>query len=111
MPKTGEYIKFKNLNGDVKVRDHYHITGKYRRFTHEDCNNNLKLNHKIPILFHNLNNYDSHLIMEELGKFSFKLNALPNGLEKYMSFDINKKLVFINSFQLFSFSLDSLVKI
>ena len=30
MPKKGEYIKFKNLNGDVKVRDHYHITGKYR---------------------------------------------------------------------------------
>ena len=49
--------------------------------------------------------------MEELGKFSFKLNTLPNGLEKYVSFDINKKLVFINSFQLFSFSLDSLVKI
>ena len=33
-----------------------------------------------------------------------------NGLEKYMSFSINNKLSFIDSFQCLSFSLDSLVK-
>ena len=69
------------VNGDVKVRDHCHITGKYR-----DCNINVKLNHKIPVVFHNLKNYDSHLIMQELGKFSFKINVIPNKLEKYMTF-------------------------
>ena len=51
---------------DVKVRD-CHITGKYRGSAHRDCNINLKLNHEIPIVFHNLKNYDSHLIMQELG--------------------------------------------
>ena len=35
---------------------------------------------------------------------------MPNGLEKYMSFSINNKLSFIDSFQLLSSSLDSLVK-
>ena len=32
---------------------------------------NLKKTHKIPVAFHNLKTYDSHLIMQELGKFDF----------------------------------------
>ena len=75
-----------------------------------DCNINVKLNHKIPLVFYNLTNYDSHLIMQELIKFDLKINAVPNGLEKYMSFRINNKLSFIDSFQLLSSSLESLVK-
>ena len=98
------------FDNDVKVRDHCHITGKYRGSAHRVCNINLKLNHKILIVFHNLKNYDSHLIMQELGKFSLKVNVIPNGLEKYMSFTINNKLNFIDSFQFRSSSLDSLVK-
>ena len=57
------------LNTDVKVRDHCHITRKYRGSTHRGCNINLELNHKISIVSHNLKDYDSHLIMLELGKF------------------------------------------
>ena len=48
--------------------------------------------------------------MQELCKFGFKINVIPNGLEKYMSFSLNNKLVSIDSFQFLSFSLDSLVK-
>ena len=48
--------------------------------------------------------------MQELGKFNLKVSVIPNGLEKYMSFTINKKLSFIDSFQFLSSSLDSLVK-
>ena len=51
------------VHNDVKVRDHYHIFRKYRSSANRDCNINLKLDHKIPIVFHNLKNYDSHLIM------------------------------------------------
>ena len=79
------------VDGDVKVRDHYHITGKYRGPANRDCNI-----HKRPIVFHNLKNYDSHLIMQELGKFNLKINFIPNGLEKYMSFNINNKLVLVS---------------
>ena len=50
-------------DGDVKIRDHCHITGKYRRFAYRFCNIIVKSNNKIPIVSHTLNNYDSHLIM------------------------------------------------
>ena len=83
-------------DGDVKLRDYCHITGKYRGSAHKDCNINVKLNLKIPVVFHNLKNYDSHHTMHELGKFTHKRNVIPNGLEKYMSFTIDNNLVFID---------------
>ena len=95
---------------NVKVRDHCHITGKYRDSAHRDCNFNLKLNQKVSVVFHNIKNYDSHLIVQELGKFNIKISVIPNGLQKYMNFTINNKLRFIDSFQFSSSSLDSLVK-
>ena len=90
------------VDNDVKVRDHCHITRKCTGSAHRDCNINLKLNHKISIVFHNLKNYDSHLIMQELGKFNLKISVIPNGSEKYMSSTVNNKLSFIDSFQLLS---------
>ena len=49
--------------------------------------------------------------MQELSKFNLKINVIANGLEKCMSFTINIKLSFIDSFQFLSSSLvDSLVK-
>ena len=77
------------IDTDVKVRDHCHVTRKYRGSARRDCNINVKLNHKIPVVFHNLKNSDSHLIRQELGKFNFIIDFIPNGLEKYTSFSIN----------------------
>ena len=37
-----------------RVRDHFHITGKYRDSAHWTCNINLKVTQKIPVIFHNL---------------------------------------------------------
>ena len=51
------------IDGNVKVRDHCHITAKYRGSAHRNCNINIKLNHEIPVVLHNLKNYDSHLVM------------------------------------------------
>ena len=51
------------IEGDVKVKDHCHMTGKYRVSAHRDCNINIELNHEAPAVFHNLKNYDSHLFM------------------------------------------------
>ena len=36
--------------------------------------------------------------MQELGKFNLKISVTANGLEKHMSFTINNKLSFIESF-------------
>ena len=66
------------VDGDVKVRDHCHIIEKYRRSAHRDCNINVKLNHKIPVVFRNLKKYYAYLIMQELGKFNFKINVILN---------------------------------
>ena len=64
------------VKNNVKLRDHGHITGKYTGSAHRDCNANVKLNHEIPILFHNLTNYESHLIIQQLDKFDFKTNFM-----------------------------------
>ena len=61
-------------------------------------------------MFHNLQNYDLHLIMQELGEFYLKINVIPNGFEKYMSSSVNNKLCFNDRFQFLSSSLDSVAK-
>ena len=48
--------------------------------------------------------------MQSLGTSNLKLSVILNGLEKYMSFSINNKLSFIDSFLFLSSSLYSLVK-
>ena len=96
--------------GDDKVRDHCHITGKYRGAAHWSCNVNLKLSKKVPVIFHNLRGYDSHLIIKEISKSDVKVSVIPNGLEKYMAFTINTNMFFIDSMQFRTSSLDSSVK-
>ena len=111
---------------DIKVRDHCHITGKYRGSAHQECNLQLRVNPekvKIPVIFHNLRGYDSHFIMQEIGaivknhsytnkkgeKCQMNINAIPNNMEKYMAFMLGNHLTFIDSFQFMSSSLEKLV--
>ena len=58
----------KYINKDIIVRDHCHITGKYRGSAHQDCNLNYRLTDKIPVIFHNRRGYDSHFIMQNNGQ-------------------------------------------
>ena len=96
--------------GDNKVRNNCHITRKYRGSAHWSCNVNLELNKKVPVIFHNLRGYDSHLIIQEIDKFDVEISVVPNRLEKCMAFTINKNLVFIDSMQFTNSSLNKLVK-
>ena len=80
---------------DIRVRDHCHITGKYRGSAHQDCNINYRLTDKIPVIFHNLKGYDNHFITETIGeianKYTYKnkkgeekqmdINVIPNNME------------------------------
>ena len=52
---------------------------------------------KVPVVFRNLRGYDGHLIMPEISKFALEISVIPNGLEKWMTFVINKNLTFIDS--------------
>ena len=102
------------------------MTGKFRGSAHQEYNLNLRIkpeNLKIPVIFHNLRGYDSHLIMQQIGeiakKYAYKdkkgneqpltINAIPNNMEKYMAFMLGNHLNFIDSFQFMSSSLDKLV--
>ena len=97
-------------NDNEKVRDHCHITSKFRGAAHWNCNINFQLTKNVSVIFHNLKGYDSHLIFSELNKFDVKINVMPNGLEKYMAFFLGKNLVFIDSMQFMNSSLDIVVK-
>ena len=117
----------KYTDKDIRVRDHCHITGKYRGSAHQECNLKLRVNPeevKIPVIFHNLRGYDSHFIMQEIGaivkdyeytnkdgkKCQMNINAIPNNMEKYMAFMLGNHLTFLDSFQFMSSGLDKLVK-
>ena len=65
---------------------------------------------RIPVIFHNLRGYDSHLIIKEISKFDVKVSVIPNGLEKYMAVTVNRNLVFIDVMQFINSFLESLVK-
>ena len=111
---------------DMRVRDHCHITGNFKGSAHQECNLKLRIKPedlKVPVIFHNLRGYDSHLIMQQIGEIAknhayknkkgeeqyLKINAIPNNLEKYMAFVLGNLFNFIDSFQFMSSSLDKLV--
>ena len=60
---------------DKKVRDHRHFTGHYRGAAHEKCNLDYSFKFfKVPVFFHNLKNYDAHLIIEKANELNQELN-------------------------------------
>ena len=57
----------KYTDKDVRVRDHCHITGKFRGSAHQECNLKLRIKPediKVLVIFYNLRGYDSHFIMQ-----------------------------------------------
>ena len=50
--------------GKDRVRDHCHLTGKFRSAAHEGCNQKYKIPKFFPVVFHNLSGYDSHLLLK-----------------------------------------------
>ena len=102
--KKGEYVTEKD-----KVRDHCHITGKYRGPAHNKCNLNFKNRSQIPVFFHNLKGYDAHLILQVASEYTDKIDCIAQNFEKYVTFSI-RNLKFKDSLQFLNSSLDSLVK-
>ena len=81
------WICQKELNDEnnQKVRDHYHILSLYRGPAHKICNVKLAIKPwitPIPVILHNLKEYDSHLIMQQIDKVTGRLSCIPNNTEK-----------------------------
>ena len=52
--------------GEVRVRDHCHFTGKYGGAAHKKCNALFRKSKFVPVFFHNLSGYDAHLFVKNL---------------------------------------------
>ena len=60
-----------DTEGLWKLRDHDHLTGKYRGPAHSKCNLSLRIDPyrtPIPVFFHNLKNYDAHHLISAIGR-------------------------------------------
>ena len=116
----------KGYRKNEKVKDHCHYTGRFRGAAHNSCNLKYKKPKFIPVVFHNLSGYDSHLFIKNLGFTDGTIDCIPNNEEKYISFTkntvvgsytdkkgkdkpIKHKIRFIDSFKFMSDSLESLV--
>ena len=119
----GDFDKEKK-QAKSKVLDHCHITGIIRGAAHSQCNLRYRVPKFIPIVFHNLSGYDSHLFIKKL---KGNISCIPCTEEKYISFsetivfdtytnkkeiecEIKLELRFIDSFRFMPTSLDALVK-
>ena len=115
--------------GNDRVRDHCHYTGRYRGAAHNSCNLNYSKPKGVPVFFHNLSGYDSHLFIKSLGSPNKKetIECIPDNEEKYITFTKNLivgqyrnkkgedkdktfKIVFKDSLKFMSSSLEALVK-
>ena len=111
---------------DEKVKDHCHYTGRFRGAAHNSCNLKYKKPKLIPVVFHNLSGYDSHLFIKNLGFTDGTIDCIPNNDEKYISFtkntvvgsytdkkgknkSIKHKIRFIDSYKFMNDSLESLI--
>ena len=124
----------KAINEIKKVWDHCHFTGRFRGAAHSLCNLWYSKPKFIPVIFHNLSGYDSHLFIKNLDFTEGNIDCIPNNDEKYISFSkevtvgtypkkakdekggiyyeqepIKYKIRFIDSFKFMSTSLNSLV--
>ena len=90
------------------MRDHDHFTGNYRGAAHSKCNIAMRTVKKIPIFFHNLGGYDSHIIFNNLNKVSIETpSVIAKAIERFVCFRIGK-LFFKDSLQFLASSLEKL---
>ena len=105
----------------IKVRHHCHTTGRFLGAVCAKCNLQLKYRKRkqhnnrndeffIPVIAHNMKNYDSHLIIKGYERSgSHNISVIPSNTEKFLAFQIGK-LRFLDSFQFLAASLEKLVK-
>ena len=75
---------------DDNVIDHCHYSGKFLGFAHPECNLKRKTVNFIPVMAHNLSNYDLHHVCLYIHKFKpgCKTEVIPSTDEKYITLTV-----------------------
>ena len=111
--------------GKDRVRDHCHLSDKFRGAAHEICNLKYKIPKFFSVVFHNLSGYDSRLFIKTLGNSKGDISCILNNEENYISFtnqvivdkfvnedgkqvNVKRELRFIDSLRFMASSLDKL---
>ena len=99
-------------SGALKVRDHCHLTGRFRGAAHSQCNlkegeKNTK-HYSIPVIAHNSRGYDSHFVLREVGKTVENIKGIAQNREKLIMFEYSN-LKFIDSMSFCGASINTLV--
>ena len=93
------------------MHDHDHVTGYFFGAAHNLCNKRRRVVFQIPCFIHNLRVYDSHLIVHEFTNFPDReIKVIGQSMEKYLDIVCGENLVFRDSFQHLSCSLERLVE-
>jgi len=103
-------------NNDLKVRDHCHITGKFRGAAHQSCNLKVRTSLKIPIFFHNGSGYDFKHFIRKLYKIDKNIKIISQTEEKYISIRVgiegtNIQFEFKDSYKFLLKSIDKAAKV
>ena len=118
MMKIIEIITFADFVRKIiksdKVRDHCHLTSKYRGPAHSKCNINVtqEQSNFIPFIILNFSKYDCHMSFKKIfdkKNDNVKFDIIPKTNEQYISVTYRCIKVF-GSYRFQSSSLDSLVK-
>lgn len=103
--------KLKRTKYGWGYRDHNHLSGKWLGNACNKCNfvaSKHDVNMKIPVICHNMQNYDMHFLIKELHKISEKkIYIIPRNTEKYLAIEFDG-FIFIDSFQFLGESLEKL---
>jgi hypothetical protein len=101
---------------NIKVRDHCHVTGKFRGAAHQTCNLKVRTSLKIPIFFHNGSGYDFKHFIRKLYKIDKNIKIISQTEEKYISIRVgiegtNIQFEFKDSLKFLLKSIDKSAKV
>ena len=104
------YRSFDEAPSLIKVRDHCHLSGRYRYALCSECNlTHAKRPFEVYVFFHGLTNYDSHFLIQKMSSYpTYPLNVIPRNSEKYLCFSLGR-MKFKDSYGFLQSSLAELV--
>ena len=93
--------------GEVKVKDYNHITGKCRRSTHQEYSLSLGLSKKFPVAFHNFQNQKLENVISKTIERNISFTIKP---PERKGIKLGLSLAFIDGVHFLNNSLNNLVK-